>query len=137
MGGGPGGNGAGVESKSLFWAIIMSAFAAFGGILFGYDTGTIGGVIAMSDWVETFGKYDSSIGWYLPTNDSSLVVSILSAGTFFGALLSYPVGDMVGRKWGIVSACGIFVLGVGLQMDTKWATFIVGRVIAGDRKSVV
>ncbi|KIJ98522.1 hypothetical protein K443DRAFT_133410 [Laccaria amethystina LaAM-08-1] len=131
MGGGPGGIGAGVDSKSLFWAIVMSAFAAFGGILFGYDTGTIGGVIAMSDWLETFGKYDSSIGWYLPTNESSLVVSILSAGTFFGALLSYPMGDVVGRKWGIVSACGIFVLGVGLQMDTKWATFIVGRVIAG------
>ena len=37
------------------------------------------------------------------------------------------MGDIVGRKWGIVSACGIFVLGVGLQMDTKWATFIVGR----------
>lgn len=55
MGGGPGGSGAGVDSKSLFWAIVMSAFAgaylaiclynlasnttyllAFGGILFGW-----------------------------------------------------------------------------------------------------
>jgi SP family sugar:H+ symporter-like MFS transporter len=31
----------------------------------------------MSDWLETFGKYDSSIGWYLPTNESSLVVRLL------------------------------------------------------------
>jgi Sugar (and other) transporter len=38
---------------------------------------------------------------------------------------------MVGRKWGIVTSCVIFSLGVGLQLDTHWATFIVGRVIAG------
>ena len=49
---------------------------AFGGILFGYDTGTIGGIIAMEDWLKTFGSYDSSIGYYLPTNNSSLVVRI-------------------------------------------------------------
>ena len=55
MAGGPGGTGAGIQSESLAWAIIMSAFAgacpifffvlagkfskiflAFGGILFGF-----------------------------------------------------------------------------------------------------
>ena len=41
------------------------------------------------------------------------------------------MGDMVGRKWGLVASCMIFCLGVGLQLDTKWATFVVGRVIAG------
>ena len=58
-------------------------------------------------------------------------VSILSAGTFFGALFAFPMGDMVGRKWGLVASCLIFCLGVGLQLDTHWATFVVGRVIAG------
>jgi SP family sugar:H+ symporter-like MFS transporter len=28
-------------------AILMGGFVAFGGILFGYDTGTIGGILAM------------------------------------------------------------------------------------------
>ena len=55
----------------------------------------------------------------------------MSAGTFFGALFAFPMGDMVGRKWGIVASCMIFCLGVGLQLDTHWATFVVGRVIAG------
>jgi sugar porter (SP) family MFS transporter len=133
MAGGPGGDGGGVSTASLAWAIIISAFAAFGGILFGYDTGTIGGVIAMKDWLETFATFDSSsnLGWYIKTNDKSLVVSILSAGTFVGALLAFPMGDMVGRKWGIVASCCIFSLGVGLQLDTHWSTFIVGRVVAG------
>jgi len=131
MVGGPGGTGGGIATSSLLWAIIMSAFAGFGGILFGYDTGTIGGVIAMEDWLHTFGKHDPTLGYYLATNDKSLVVSILSAGTFFGALLAFPMGDIVGRKWGIIMSCLVFCLGVGLQLDTKWATFIVGRVIAG------
>jgi len=37
----------------------------------------------------------------------------------------------LGRKFGLIAACVVFVLGVGLQLDTKFATFIVGRVIAG------
>lgn len=133
MAGGPGGSGGGVESASLLWAIVMSAFAGFGGILFGYDTGTIGGIIAMDDWLRTFGRYDPTgqLGFYLATNDKSLVVSILSAGTFFGALLAFPMGDIVGRKWGLIMSCVVFCLGVGLQLDTRWGVFVIGRVIAG------
>lgn len=133
MAGGPGGTGGGVATSSLLWAIVMSAFAGFGGILFGYDTGTIGGIIAMDDWLRTFGRYDPTgkLGFYLATNDKSLVVSILSAGTFFGALLAFPMGDMVGRKRGLIMSCLVFSLGVGLQLDTRWGVFVIGRVIAG------
>ena len=41
------------------------------------------------------------------------------------------MGDMVGRKWGIVVSCMVFSLGIGLQLDTQWSAFIVGRFIAG------
>ena len=131
-----GGGGAvsegGVTQTSLLWSLIISAFAGFGGILFGYDTGTIGGVIAMNDWLKLFGKVDpTSNTFVIPTNDKSLVVSILSAGTFFGALLAYPMGDMIGRKYGLVLSCLVFCVGIGLQLDTHWAVFIIGRVIAG------
>ncbi|KAJ7205449.1 hypothetical protein GGX14DRAFT_397586 [Mycena pura] len=139
MAGGPSGTADGIARASTWWAIIISAFAAFGGILFGYDTGTIGGVIAMDDWLSTFGTFDptgkvqgaNAAHMFLKTANKSLVVSILSAGTFFGALLAFPMADFVGRKMGIIASCVIFSLGVGLQLDTKWATFVVGRVIAG------
>ncbi|KAJ7079380.1 hypothetical protein B0H15DRAFT_999456 [Mycena belliarum] len=98
----------------------------------------IGGIIAMQDWLDNFGSFDPSgvlgigtNGMCLRTGDKSLVVSILSAGTFFGALLAFPMGDKVGRKWGIIYSCILFALGVGLQLSTQWATFVVGRVIAG------
>lgn len=35
------------DEGSSIPAILMGAFVAFGGILFGYDTGTIGGILAM------------------------------------------------------------------------------------------
>ncbi|KAF8187140.1 monosaccharide importer [Pholiota molesta] len=131
MGGGPGGSGEGLSSHSVIWSVVMSAFAAFGGILFGYDTGVIGGIIATEDYLRTFGSFDSTLGFYLPTKDKSLVVSILSAGTFIGALIAYPLGDRLGRKYGIVTGCLVFFLGIGLQLDTNWIAFVIGRVIAG------
>lgn len=74
-------------------------FSAFGGILFGYDTGVISGVKEMKVWLRTFG-YEKAEGIYAISSETeSLVVSILSAGTFFGALLGAPVADHVGRKW--------------------------------------
>jgi sugar porter (SP) family MFS transporter len=115
----------------------MTTFAAFGGILFGYDTGTIGGIKVMQNWLQTFGKptgvvTDGVVQYNISTADQSLVVSILSAGTFFGALFGAPMADIVGRKFGVVLSCAVFALGVALQTaGTNWATFIIGRVFAG------
>lgn len=57
--------------------------------MFGYDTGTIGGILAMKYWRKTF-----STGYINPKDNfpdvtasqTSEIVSLLSAGTFFGAL---------------------------------------------------
>ena len=68
----------------------------------------------MTDWLGTFGSYDSTIGLYLPPLHKSLLVLILSAGTFLGGLLAFPLGDMLGRKGGLIAYCVIFCLGVGM-----------------------
>lgn len=92
MAGGPMAAGGGVGTnapKSKFSAILMVSFAAFAGILFGYDTGTISGITAMKDWLELFGHSvpvdtDHPYGLAITSSQQSLVTSILSAGTFFG-----------------------------------------------------
>ncbi|CAF1249660.1 unnamed protein product [Rotaria sp. Silwood1] len=113
-------------------AIVVSAFAAFGGFLYGYDTGTISGIIDMNYFLQTFGTRQSSGTYQLTSQDKSLIVSILSAGTFFGALLGYPSGDFLGRRWGLIIACLIFSIGVSFQVAaTKLPLFVVGRVVAG------
>ncbi|OQO03517.1 hypothetical protein B0A48_10181 [Cryoendolithus antarcticus] len=111
-------------------AICIGLFVAFGGVLFGYDTGTIGGILAMPYWISTFATEGRT---EITPAEDSLIVSILSAGTFFGALLSAPCADILGRRWGIFASCAIvFNLGVILQtVSTSQPLFIAGRCIAG------
>lgn len=113
----------------------MASFAAFGGILFGYDTGVISGIKEMNFWLKTFG-YETSPGsgeYTISTPNESLIVSILSLGTFFGALFAAPMADLMGRRWGIIAASMIvFSAGVAMQTAaTAVPLFVAGRVFAG------
>lgn len=126
------GNGGIDAPKNKFTGIAMTAFSAFGGILYGYDTGIISGILAMDDFKRTFGQQASDGTFSLPSSSQSLFVSILSAGTFVGALFGAPMGDIIGRKWGIVIAAAIFSIGIALQTASVTAApFVVGRVFAG------
>jgi len=68
-------------------------------------------------------KNQFSTGYTDPTDgslnitpaQSSQIVSILSGGTFFGALLAAPMGDKLGRRSSLVIAVAIFSFGVLLQ----------------------
>ncbi|GJN69962.1 plasma membrane low glucose sensor [Purpureocillium lilacinum] len=114
--------------------VVIGFFVAFGGVLFGYDTGTISGIIAMPYWQDTF-----STGYVNPkghlditTSQESAIVSILSAGTFFGALFSPFMGDYIGRRWALMLSTWVFNLGVALQTaSTAIPMFLAGRFFAG------
>lgn len=69
----------------------------------------------------------------ITASEESLIVSILSAGTFFGALFAAPVADVIGRRWGLIlSTAIVFNLGVILQTAaTAQPMFIAGRFFAG------
>lgn len=43
-----------VEAPVTFKTYLMCAFAAFGGIFFGYDSGYISGVLGMNYFISTF-----------------------------------------------------------------------------------
>ena len=116
-------------------AIAVGMFISFGGVLFGYDTGTIGGILAMPYWRKLF-----STGYINPkdnmldvtADEKSLIVSILSAGTFFGALGSAPIADGLGRRWGMIFNTAVFTIGVILQCAaTAIPMFVAGRFFAG------
>ncbi|KAF2739111.1 high affinity glucose transporter RGT2 [Polyplosphaeria fusca] len=116
-------------------AIFIGLFVAFGGVLFGYDTGTIGGILGMKYWREQFstGYVNPDDGMKDVTSDqTSQIVSILSAGTFFGALTAAPVADFIGRRLGLVACCVVFCVGVILQtIATDIPVFTAGRFFAG------
>lgn len=65
-------------------------------------------------------------------SQSSLIVSILSAGTFFGALTAAPTADFLGRRLGLVASNIVFCVGVILQtIATAIPVFVAGRFFAG------
>lgn len=99
-----------------------------------YDTGTISGILAMPYWQRLFstGYIDPQGNPNITTSQESAVVSILSAGTFFGALASPFLTDWIGRRPGLLISTWVFNLGVVLHTAaTSLPLFLAGRFFAG------
>jgi sugar porter (SP) family MFS transporter len=127
------------EAPVTWKAYLLCAFASFGGIFFGYDSGYINGVLNSPLFIEEVQGPICPQGLNTPdglcaisSSNTSLIVSILSAGTFFGALAAGDIADIYGRKWTIVAGCIIYIIGVILQMAANGRDLLVaGRAIAG------
>lgn len=102
---------------------LVSGFAAIGGLLFGYDIGVISGVVEDENFISLF---------TLDTQKKSMVVSILVAGCFIGALFAGWLADRIGRKMSIMSSSVIFSAGALLQtFASEIYIMYIGRFIAG------
>jgi hypothetical protein len=122
-----------VEAPVTWQAYLICAFASFGGIFFGYDSGYINGTTGSKLFIHIV---EGPTAKALTSPHSSAIVSILSAGTFLGALVAGDVAERIGRKWTVIIGCGIYIFGVVIQMITgpevnALATIIAGRIIAG------
>ncbi|KAF7947615.1 hypothetical protein EAE96_008697 [Botrytis aclada] len=130
-----------IEAPVTAKAYMMCAFASFGGILFGYDSGYISGVMGMNYFIRLYtGKEIPGPGaspaekaaFVLPASDKSLITSILSAGTFFGAIIAGDMADWIGRRTTVMLGCLIFIVGVILQTaSTGLGLLVAGRLVAG------
>lgn len=138
-----------IEAPVTLKTYLMCAFAAFGGIFFGYDTGWMSGVLAMPYFIKlytgmeypdiifpgdttsaAYKAYDAN--FKLPAWQQSLTTSILSAGTFFGAIIAGDVADFIGRRMTIIGGCVVFSIGCILETaSTTIAVMSVGRIICG------
>lgn len=122
-----------IEAPVTWKAYVICAFASFGGIFFGYDSGYINGVSGS----EVFYKaVEGPAATALTDSNLSLITSILSAGTFFGAIIAGDVAEFIGRKWTVVIGCLIYIIGVVIQIATTpnssaLGTIVAGRLIAG------
>ncbi|KAI1826455.1 general substrate transporter [Xylaria intraflava] len=133
-----------VEAPVTLKAYLICAFAAFGGIFFGYDTGWMSGVLAMPYFITLYTgiPYDyanavpigvSKDAFVLSSSLSSLFTSILSLGTFLGALVGGDIADFIGRRPTIIGGCIVFSVGCILEIAStnQVALFVFGRLIAG------
>ena len=130
-----------IEAPVTMKAYAMCAFAAFGGIFFGYDSGYINGVLGMKYFINLHTGLNPNLLDNDATKDSftisastkSLIVSILSLGTFLGAIIAGDVADFVGRRTTVIIGCFIFIIGVVLQVasNSGLGLLVPGRLIAG------
>jgi len=88
----------------------------------------------MPDFVNRFGQPTGPNGTYeLSSSRQSIITSLLSAGTFVGAIGQAFTSDRFGRKGSVLIWSAIFTVGVAIQTATarSLAQITIGRFIAG------
>ena len=113
--------------------IIMCFLIAFGGFVFGFDTGTISGFINMSDFLERFGGTRADGTLYFSNVRTGLLIGLFNVGCAIGALFLSKVGDMYGRRVGIMTAMIVYIVGIIVQIASQhaWYQVMIGRIITG------
>ncbi|KAI5857415.1 putative hexose transport-related protein [Durotheca rogersii] len=111
----------------------VALFACIGGVLYGYNQGMFSGVLAMPAFKAHMGEYD-------PFDDSAdqtkkgWLTAILELGAWVGTLLSGFVAEALSRKYGILVAVTVFILGVVIQATAQSGghnVILAGRFITG------
>lgn len=99
--------------------------ATVGGLLFGYDTGVISGVLL------SLKPQDLSLT-VITDVQKELITSSTSVGSFFGSMLAYPLADRYGRRITLAICCSIFILSaIGMAAARTLAFLICGRLLVG------
>lgn len=101
-------------------------FAAVGGFLFGFDTGSIGPVTVMSQFRNHFGSTTID-----PTIQGLIVSSILLSASL-ASLVSGPLSNRISRTRTIALGAIVFAIGSAIACSAgPLAQLFVGRCIAG------
>ncbi|KAL9109407.1 MAG: hypothetical protein Q9227_005914 [Pyrenula ochraceoflavens] len=98
-------------------------------MLFGMETGIIGGVLTLDPFEAKYGLTDLSK--VAKANLSANIVSTLQAGCFAGALIASPVSDRWGRKPALLISAVFAFIGSMMQTgaDGHLAALYVGRYV--------
>jgi len=115
-----------------FRVFSIAMFACIGGLLYGYNQGVFSGVLTMPAFQQHMGTYDNSIA--SDQSKKGWLTSILELGAWVGTLLSGFMAEVIGRKYGILVATTVFIVGVVIQataMSGGHNSILGGRFITG------
>ncbi|KAL0939923.1 myo-inositol transporter [Colletotrichum truncatum] len=112
------------ETQPGAFVWLCAAATAIGGMLFGYDTGVISGVLVVLG-TDLGGKE-------LTHSEKELVTALTAAGAFIGAIIAGITADKYGRKPAIWFASVLFTIGALIQATSYTvAQMSVGRLVIG------
>ncbi|THX02269.1 quinate permease [Aureobasidium pullulans] len=119
-----------LASQSSFSRSICTANADLACIV-GYDTSMIGGTMALDSFRRDFGLAGASA--HHRDNVKGNIVSTFQAGCFFGALLTFPFAERYGRRFTVMAASAVFLVGATLMTAANGTMnmVIAGRAVAG------
>lgn len=107
--------------ENFLYVFLASMVAALGGLLFGFDTGVISGVIHFVT------KY-----FNLNTHQEGFVVSNLLIGCIIGASAGGTLSDKYGRKRVLILSAVLFAVSSILSaLSRNYIELIIGRFIGG------
>lgn len=111
----------------------LCLLVAFGGFIFGWDTGTISGFVQMPSFKNLFGTYNKFTGVYEFTNSRvGLIISIFNLGCALGGVTLAKLGDKLGRKRGLMAVIVVYIIGIVTQISAMhWLQFMSGRIVSG------
>ena len=102
-------------------------------MLFGMDTGIIGGVLKLDPFRERYGLPLATANPKLSANLEANIVSTLQAGCFLGAIVAGYVADRLGRRVGMMIAATFAIVGSIMQAAANghFPVMYIGRFVAG------
>ncbi|MDI1489755.1 MAG: hypothetical protein OHK93_000953 [Ramalina farinacea] len=111
-----------------YYAALCAAFAAIGGMVFGYDQGVVSVVLVMPQFLDRFPRVDGGGAGFW----KGLLTAMIELGALIGALNQGWVADKISRRYSIVVAVIFFSIGSILQTaSVDYAMLTVGRLIGG------
>lgn len=114
-------------------AAILCTLIAFGGFVFGWDTGTISGFVNMPEFKHRFGQLGGDGEWYLSKVRVGLMIGMFNIGCTIGGVTLGKTGDMYGRKKGLMMTMFVYIIGIIIQIAAvkSWVQYFIGRIITG------
>ncbi|KAJ8662625.1 hypothetical protein O0I10_001587 [Lichtheimia ornata] len=103
---------------------VVTAFAALGQFLFGYDQGVMSAILVNQRWLELFHYPDATM--------KGFIVAIFELGALATSIIAGWVIDYLGRVAAIRIGGAIFIVGGTLQTaSNNTVMLLLGRLIAG------
>ncbi|KAK8165030.1 general substrate transporter [Phyllosticta citrichinensis] len=114
------------------WRVYMLACSAcFGGALFGFDIGVIGGVLTLPAFKAVYGLEGRSATSL--ANLEANIVSTLQAGCFAACFIASWIADKWGRRVGLLLSATVAIIGCVMQAagEGHLPVMYIGRFVAG------